>query len=327
MGGVGTAVYDVESLLLRRKELEKQGLSQEAAIEKAQKEAMEASGELTDKVTGAQLSAANASKNVQSLSFSLAAVAAGPLQSFANVLERATGAVSRKFGVSGTYSPTGGAPKSLLDIIGKGESGGNYNALVGGGSADLTNMTVAQVQELQKKMLREGRASSAVGKYQMISGTLAEQMKKAGLDPSTTKFDQKTQDQLAQQLIDQAGYGKKDPATVMRNLAGTWAALPKDMSGRGAYDGYNTNQASVNPNELLAAISGPSSRYQSGMSGFSYNSAGAGVPAPGQGSANGQESGSFFASLDKRLAENNSLQRQANVLAEKQLKETRVITR
>jgi hypothetical protein len=169
-------------------------------------------------------------------------------------------------------------------------------------------------------MLREGRASSAVGKYQMISSTLAEQMKKAGLDPNTTKFDQNTQDQLAQQLINQAGYGKKDPATVMRNLAGTWAALPKDMSGRGAYDGYNTNQASVNPNELLAAISGPSSRYQSGMSGFSYNSAGAGVPAPGQGSANEQQSSSWFSSLDKRLAENNALQRQRNVLAEKQLK-------
>jgi muramidase (phage lysozyme) len=161
-----------------------------------------------------------------------------------------------------------GQSGALLDLIGKGESGGNYNALVGGGTADLTNMTVAQVQELQKKMLKEGRASSAVGKYQMISSTLAEQMKKAGLDPNTTKFDQGTQDLLAQQLVNQAGYGKKDPATVMRNLAGTWAALPKDMSGRGAYDGYNTNKANINPNELMAAITGPNGGYQSKTSGL-----------------------------------------------------------
>jgi len=175
------------------------------------------------------------------------------------------GFFSNLFGGGKKVSGQSGA---LLDLIGKGESGGNYNALVGGGTADLTNMTVAQVQELQKKMLKEGRASSAVGKYQMISSTLAEQMKKAGLDPNTTKFDQGTQDLLAQQLVNQAGYGRKDPATVMRNLAGTWAALPKDMSGRGAYDGYNTNKANINPNELMAAITGPNGGYRSTTSGL-----------------------------------------------------------
>jgi hypothetical protein len=164
------------------------------------------------------------------------------------------------------------APKSLLDIIGQGESRGNYNALVGGGTANLTNMTVAEVQQLQKQMLKEGRASSAVGKYQMVSGTLAEQMKKAGLDPSTTKFDEKTQDLLAQQLVNQAGYGKKDPATVMRNLAGTWASLPQDMSGRGRYDGFNTNRANIDPGQLMAAITGPNGGYNNKMSSVSPGS-------------------------------------------------------
>jgi hypothetical protein len=161
-----------------------------------------------------------------------------------------------------------GQSGSLLDLIGKGESGGNYNALVGGGTADLTNMTVSQVQELQKKMLKEGRASSAVGKYQMISSTLAEQMKKAGLDPNTTKFDQGTQDLLAQQLVNQAGYGKQDTATVMKNLAGTFASLPQDMSGRGRYDGFNTNKANIDPSALAAAIAGPNGGYRSTTSGL-----------------------------------------------------------
>ena len=160
-----------------------------------------------------------------------------------------------------------GQSGALLDLIGKGESGGNYNALVGGKTANLTNMTIAEVQELQKTMTKaNGFASSAVGKYQMISATLGEQAKKAGLDVNTAKFDQKTQDMLAQQLINQAGYGKKDTATVMKNLAGTWASLPQDMSGRGRYDGYNTNKANIDPRALASAISGPNSNYDNKMS-------------------------------------------------------------
>jgi len=156
------------------------------------------------------------------------------------------------------------AEQQLLDLIGQGESQGNYNALVYGKqgmstpkSADLTNMTIAQVQEYQRGMIGRGHASTAVGKYQMIEGTLAEQVKKAGLDPTTTKFDQKTQDLLARQLIQQAGYGKKDTATVMNNLAGTWASLPKDMTGVGRYDGYNSNRAIINPQDLVALLSKP----------------------------------------------------------------------
>lgn len=157
--------------------------------------------------------------------------------------------------------------QQLLDLIGQGESRGNYNALVYGnkgtpGSADLTNMTIAQVQEYQRGMIGRGHASTAVGKYQMIEKTLAEQVKKAGLDPTTTKFDQKTQDLLARQLIQQAGYGKKDTATVMYNLAGTWASLPQDMSGRGRYDGYNRNQSVINPQDLHAALVAPASGYR-----------------------------------------------------------------
>jgi hypothetical protein len=165
-----------------------------------------------------------------------------------------------------------GQSGALLDLIGKGESKGNYNALVYGKkgantpeSADLTNMTIAQVQEYQKGMIGKGHASTAVGKYQMIADTLAEEAKKSGLDVNTTKFDQKTQDLLAQQLINQAGYGKKDTATVMKNLAGRWASLPKDMSGAGSYDGQNGNKAGINPGELAAAISGPSGGYNSKM--------------------------------------------------------------
>jgi hypothetical protein len=184
---------------------------------------------------------------------------------------------SNLFGGGAKVSGQSGA---LLDLIGKGESGGNYNALVGGKAgaktakeADLTNMTIEQVQQMQKSMIGQGHLSTAVGKYQMIASTLAEQVKKSGLDPSKTKFDQKTQDLLAQQLVDQAGYGKQDTATVMKRLAGTWASLPKDMSGAGAYDGFNGNKSGIKPQDLVAAINnntvtvnklaGPSDKYDS----------------------------------------------------------------
>ena len=149
----------------------------------------------------------------------------------------------------------------LLDLIGQGESKGNYNALVYGKKgantpkeADLTNMTIDQVQKYQNTMLAQGHASTAVGKYQMIAATLAEQAKKAGLDTSKTKFDKKTQDLLAQQLVDQAGYGKKDTDTVIKNLAGTWASLSSDKSNKGAHDNFNGNQASIKYNDLVSAI-------------------------------------------------------------------------
>ena len=128
-------------------------------------------------------------------------------------------------------------------------------------------------------MISKGHLSTAVGKYQMIADTLKDQVARSGLDPNKTKFDQKTQDLLAQQLVSQAGYGKQDSATVMRNLAGTWASLPQDMSGRGRYDGYNSNRANVDPKALAEAIrqpggyqyggiaSGPESGYQAMLHG------------------------------------------------------------
>jgi len=196
------------------------------------------------------------------------------MSKLSGAIESVTNNILPGTGTAGTAGTGRGNVSSLLDIIGRGESGGNYNALVGGGSANLTGMTIAEVQQLQSTMIKGGRPSTAVGKYQMIAATLAEQVKKAGLDPNKTKFDQHTQDLLASQLINQAGYGTKDPASVMKNLAGTFASLPQDMSGRGRYDGYNTNKANINPNDLMAAIqSGPKDSYSSNLKGIDPSTA------------------------------------------------------
>ena len=165
-----------------------------------------------------------------------------------------------------------GEKSALLDIIGKGESRGDYNALVYGkdgkkvpGQADLTNMTIAQVQQYQKNMIGQGHASTAVGKYQMIADTLAAQVEKSGLNANTVKFDKKTQDLLASQLIDQAGYGRLSKEQVLKNLSRIWASLPKDMTGRGTYDGFNGNKVGVRPQEVMMAIPGPGDKQTSAV--------------------------------------------------------------
>jgi hypothetical protein len=347
------------------------GLTREQAIEAIQKKQMTASGKSTEEFTSAQLATAGASKDLQSLGFTLARTAIPAVDAFATGLKKVTGFIDEKFG-SGQAGGAGGQTvggsffdklknavglggrgdknkesssdkSALLNIIGQGESRGNYNALVYGkkgantpGSVDLTNMTIAQVQEYQKGMIARGHASTAVGKYQMISSTLAEQAKKAGLDAKTTKFDQKTQDLLASQLIDQAGFGKKDSATVMKNLAGTWASLPKDMSGRGAYDGFNQNKATINAVDVQAAISGPTktdsrpvvvagprSGYKPQEVGGAPNRADSETTAQASQANTQQQSESANDRMIQRLDELVALQRQNNSINAKLLQNTR----
>jgi hypothetical protein len=331
LGGLTVQALDQQAVI--RKE-NKSAAQRIADAEASQKKTSEAAGQLTEDFTDAQLATANSAKNLQSLGFSLAKAAVPAVKLFAETLDKATGYINQKFGLGGRVPtrPTEGKEstspvkdkKALLDIIGKGESGGNYNALVYGKDgantakeADLTNMTIAQVQEYQKGMMARGHASTAVGKYQMIAKTLEAQVKKAGLDPTKTKFDQRTQDLLAGQLVDQAGFGKKSDSAVMRNLAGTWASLPKDMSGRGAYDGYNQNKAVIDPRDLQTALSGPTNRYQSSMDNVSQPSAGVATQAQGQQSAETEKAMSSNNRMYTQLAELNANQRRLIAINEK----------
>ena len=167
-------------------------------------------------------------------------------------------------GAGGAAAPTPEAKAQIdkvLDLIGKVESGGNYNSLVGGKTADLSNMTLNQVYEQQKKMMQRGSgfASSAVGKYQFIYGTLRSLANKMGLDPETTKFTPDVQDQIARELVVQQGYNKYAAGAITKekflsNLASQWAGLPGDPSGKSKYEGYNTNKAGIGWQEALGSF-------------------------------------------------------------------------
>lgn len=136
----------------------------------------------------------------------------------------------------------------VLDFIRQHEAGGNYNAVVGGGTMDLGNMTIAQVMDYQNQMRKQGKESTAIGGYQFVQNTLANAAKQAGLDPTTTKMTPQVQDKLAYTLMKGRGWdkfksGEWDQARIMSSLAKEWAALPKDPGGKSQYEGIGSNKA------------------------------------------------------------------------------------
>ena len=146
----------------------------------------------------------------------------------------------------------GGNLGGLLDIIAGGESGGKYNIINGAPSGDqpeLTSMTIAQVLDYQRNWLNQGHDSTAAGRYQFVHKTLKGLVQKHSI-PMDETFSPGMQDALAILLMADSGLdsylkGRIDSNQFAYKLATQWAALPKDASGRGVYDGYKGNRAGI----------------------------------------------------------------------------------
>lgn len=159
-------------------------------------------------------------------------------------------------------SSSSGRP--LLDFIGSIEAypPGNYNSLWGGKSANLTEMTIEQVLQLQRSIIEAG-GHSAAGKYQFIRSTLMEEAKAAGLDITKTKFDQETQDKLIyQRLVRVRGLeeyrkGNISAEQFAENLSMEFASLPSPIKGQGVrsyYAGDNVNKALTSLDTVYAIL-------------------------------------------------------------------------
>lgn len=149
----------------------------------------------------------------------------------------------------------------MLEVIGKHESGGDYNRVFahkGIKRVDLTNMSLNQVMDWQRAYVNEQKdqgysqdnRSAAAGKYQIMRATLAQSMKELGLR-GDEKFDEAMQDRIAAHLLEKRGYsayleGRKSERDFMKGLSSEWASLPKDASGVGVHDGVGTNKAARN---------------------------------------------------------------------------------
>ena len=108
-----------------------------------------------------------------------------------------------------------------------------------------TQMTIAQIQRWIK---RTPGQPHAIGRYQIIPSTLRMLVARGGFKGSQ-KFDAKTQDEMADILLADAGLaqfqaGRISKRKFMDNLALVWAGLPK-ANGKSAYHGYAGNRATI----------------------------------------------------------------------------------
>ena len=153
---------------------------------------------------------------------------------------------------------------SLLDVIAKGESKGNYNAYFGNThnqSIEFTKMTLKEVLDWQADFVNSGSPSNAVGKYQFIRPTLLSLVKERGIDPNE-RFDEQLQDDLAIALLEKRGLneyveGKIGRDQFANNLSKEWAALPQvtgDEQGKSYYDGDGLNKARTSVDEVYEGI-------------------------------------------------------------------------
>jgi len=198
----------------------------------------------------------------------------------ANIVGAAGSAIAGAIGGALGFSPPGG-DKKALDFIGKIESGNNYNKLVGGKvktNPGLTEMSVADVLNYQRAMLASGHESTALGKYQIIKGTLTG-LVKSGAIGINDKFDQSTQDKAAIALMNQRGRTKYQSNkitvdTYADNLSKEWASLPYN-TGRSFYAGTGSNKSLVARSDFTSALkardggvfTGPKSGYPIEMHG------------------------------------------------------------
>lgn len=161
-----------------------------------------------------------------------------------------------------TVNPAAYLP--LLSLIGRVESNDNYNAYFGNASNKeiiFTDMTIAEVMKWQEDFIAQGHASSAVGRYQIISTTLAGLVRQLDLD-TTQKFDAAMQDRLAIALLERRGsidYAVQQlaPHEFAANIAKEWAALPRavgDKPNASYYDGDGLNASRTNVDEVMKAI-------------------------------------------------------------------------
>ena len=88
----------------------------------------------------------------------------------------------------------------------------------------------------------------AIGRYQLIPATLRRLVRHQGVSRQA-RFSPQLQDQLAHQLLEEAGYsdflnGGMGRKTFMHNLAKIWAGLPT-ANGKSYYHGYAGNHATL----------------------------------------------------------------------------------
>lgn len=160
--------------------------------------------------------------------------------------------------------------KNLLDAIGKHEATKGYGQIYGGAKlprgtpTNVSIMPLAGVQALQAKMLANGSASTACGRYQFIRKTLAATIAEMGMTGKEI-WTPDLQDRMAVHLMQKRGLskfmaGKISAEGFANNLAMEWASLPVVAAingkrpGQSYYAGDGLNKAFHSPAAILALV-------------------------------------------------------------------------
>lgn len=150
-----------------------------------------------------------------------------------------------------TFADSDGCTDIILDFIAggvpgnpSGESLGNYNAIIGQARsrAELSRRTLLGIYGIQWQLVSQRRPSTAIGRYQILRGTLHGLQAQMRL-PDSERFTHALQDRLAVALLVRRGYSdwwrlEITDADFAHGLACEWASLPDPYNyGRSHYDG------------------------------------------------------------------------------------------
>lgn len=155
----------------------------------------------------------------------------------------------------GIFGPGVSTRSPILGLIHKAEGAG-YNTLFGGGKADLSSKTVAEVLEMQKTNTKK-LGSSATGSVQVMRDTLAGLVKN-GVVKLSEKFTPQLQDRIGHALLERRGYsrfiaGELDIEDFADNLAQEWASFPT-RSGKSYYEKDGVNKATISRKQFIEEL-------------------------------------------------------------------------
>ncbi len=188
-----------------------------------------------------------------------------------------SGALSGEWSYSsGNMAPitsVGGGVNTLLNFVAGVETRGvksTFDAVYTGaqdhfkktfGARLPTDLTIGEIKKWQKDVINETHSvSSAIGGLQQVGPSLLEKANRLGLSDDTV-FSENVQKNMGLAFLEEDGLsdylnGDISLGQFQYNLAGTWASLPKDMSGAGRYDGYAGNKAYGKSQDLRQILVG-----------------------------------------------------------------------
>lgn len=172
----------------------------------------------------------------------------------------------------------------LSELLARGEGGyGSYNrgraGDAGGRTIDFSQMTVGEVQALQHLPRRDPDRLFAVGKYQIIPGTMDMAVQGLRLDPNE-RFTPELQERIfSDYLISEKQPGIRafitgQPGATLRNaqiqLANEWASVAHPDTGLSVHGRVGNNRASISAGQAAEALNQMRAQYvaniQQGMS-------------------------------------------------------------